>query len=259
MQLSGSSPAALINRALTYQAQGDEQLALCDLNAAIAAGARQTRVYFIRAAVRHKLNDVTGSREDFQKGLSLTPTDCTSWLARGMAHLNRSPELALADFQEAMRLEPGNRLAVQNALHVLSDRLQRDEESLELVGRLIATNPRDARALITRAVLQARQGDVKKAAEDATTAIALQSDPKMLLQAACAFAQCSTTAPRYRATALQLLARSIGAEPTLAVIAVKDPDLEPLGSSSDFHRILDAAEVIGNGGAASAEEATVEP
>jgi tetratricopeptide (TPR) repeat protein len=256
IEMCGVSPAALVNRALAREKSGAPQLALADLNAALAAGATQTRIYFIRARVRKELKDSAGAQADFQQGLALTPSDGASWLARGMAQLAKSPQLALADFQQARRLDPGNRAAAQNILHVLVDRLQREDEALKLLDALLAANPRDARALLTRAVVKARAGEAENAAADATAALAIDDNPTASLQAACAFAQASRTESQYRGKAFDLLARSLGAQPGLAIVAGTDPDLEPLRDGEAFEQILNAADVIRNSGKSAGAEAT---
>ncbi|HEX6961324.1 MAG TPA: protein kinase [Lacipirellula sp.] len=253
MKRRGISAAALINRALSYEALGNFDQALRDLNAALAAGARQTRIYFIRAGVRKQLNDLEGAKQDFEQGLALTPSDPISWLARGMARLGKSPELALADFRQALQLDPGNRMAAQNVLHVLTDRLHRNDEALVLLDQLIDANPRDAQALLTRAVLHARRSEADQAVADAMSALQIDASPLSSLHAACAFAQISRNSDAHRGKALQLLSEALGAQPTLAAMAVTDPDLEPLRGSEEFERILTAADVLRDGGATSKE------
>jgi tetratricopeptide (TPR) repeat protein len=255
LDLRGASPAALINRALAYHAMDANESALRDLNAALTVGARQTRIYFILAKVRLALNDKAGAEADFRRGLEQIPTDVISWLARGMAQLEGSPEQALADFKQALRLDPHNRTAAQNILHVLSDRLHREQEAMVFLEQMIAANPRDSRALLTRAVLRARQGNVADAVADAETALTIDSNPVAALQAACAFAQSSRHAPHYRDQAFKLLAQSLAAKPTLSAIALTDADLAPLRKSEQFNRIVSAADVIRTGGTAT-EEAT---
>lgn len=258
VQRAGQQPAALINRALASRELGDYTAAADDLDAAIDGGATQTRAYFIRAAVRRELGDLPGAEQDFQRGLELTPRDGASWIARGMAKLGQSPESALADFREAYARDPGNRLAAQNILHILSDRLHLEDEALEMLDELLAADPSDVRALATRAVLRARRGE-ERAAADAEAALQGEPSPKLTLQAACAYAQLSRIDPGYRAKSLHLTGRSLGSAPTLASIAASDPDLAPVRDSEEFARIIDAANVLGSAGAANLEGAATAP
>jgi serine/threonine protein kinase/tetratricopeptide (TPR) repeat protein len=266
IKLKGTSSTGLINRALAYHELRDkdhdlknEKSALDDLNAAEAAGATQTRLYFIRAAVRRCLNDPAGAQEDFKRGLNLTPSDSASWTARGIAQLGASPEQALADFRQARRLNPADRTAAQNILHVLCDRLNKDEEAINLLDELLATNPRDERALATRAVLHARQGDVEAAIADADASLSMNADPRATFQAACVYSQISRRNADYTSKALDLLARSLGAEPRLSERAATDPDLDPIRGAEAFQRVVAAAEVIKDGGKATEMTLTAEP
>jgi serine/threonine protein kinase/Flp pilus assembly protein TadD len=259
IELKGSSSIGLINRALAYHELGDDTSALDDLNSAEAAGAVPTRLYFIRAAVRRNRKDAAGGQDDFKRGLNLTPSDSASWTARGVAQLSVRPEQALADFRQARRLNPADRTAAQNILHVLCDRLHEEKEAIDLLDELLASNPRDERALATRAVLHARQGDVEAAIADAEASLSLNGDPRATFQAACVYSQISRTQATYQSKALELLARSLGANPQLAARAAGDPDLDPLRSAEAFRRILAAADVIKNGGKATEITLTAEP
>lgn len=247
----GQPVPALVNRALAHHANGNDQAALDDLNAALAAGAAQTRIYFIRSDVRARLGDAAGAAADRELGLTLAPRDSVSFLARGSARLSNDPEGALADFQEALALDPGSRTAKQNIVHVLGDRLQRPEEARAMLDSILETNPSDFRALASRAVLKARAGDRDGATTDAIAALQGDDDPSIVLQASCAFARSAATHPPDKVKSLHLAARAIGAKPELSSIAANDSDLESLHDTEEFERILQAANVILSGGAES--------
>lgn len=251
LRLGGQPVPALVNRALAHHANGNDQAALHDLNAALAAGATQTRIHFIRADVRARLGDAAGAAADRELGLSLAPRDSVSFLARGSARLSSDPEGALADFREALALDPSSRTAKQNIIHVLGDRLQRPEEARAMLDSILETKPNDFRALASRAVLKARAGDRDGAATDAIAAIQGDDDPSIVLQASCAFARSAATHPPDRVKALHLAARAIGAKPELSAIAAIDSDLESLHETEEFERVLQAANVILSGGVES--------
>jgi tetratricopeptide (TPR) repeat protein len=165
-----------------------------------------------------------------------------------MARLADEPQLALADFTQALLVDPGSRAAKQNMVHLLADRLNKPAEALTILDSLLAANPQDARALASRAVLKARQGDRSAAQRDALQALSIDDDPTIILQAACAFASSPRKHPPDETMAFRLLGKALGAKPALAETAAADPDLEGLRSSPNFDRILQAADIMRRGG-----------
>jgi serine/threonine protein kinase/tetratricopeptide (TPR) repeat protein len=248
--LGGPSVPALVNRAIARNGAKDFSGSLADINAAIAAGTKQVRIYFMRAEVNRELGNDVAAEEDMATGLSLVPQDALSFIARGVARLQTDANGALKDFRQALAVDPSSRAAKQNIVHLLGDRLGHEAEALAVLNSILDSDPRDARALASRAVLKARQGDRERAIKDAVAACHLDSDPTITLQAACAFALSAEKFPGDRVRALHLLARSIAAKPELATVADKDPDLKSLRSSEEFRRIQEAADVILKGGSA---------
>jgi tetratricopeptide (TPR) repeat protein len=249
MTLGGQRAAALVNRAIARKKAKNLKGALADIDAALAAGTKQTRVYFIRADINRELGDDAAANNYLATGLRLVPQDALSLLARGVARLKTDADGALEDFRQALTLDPSSRTAKQNIVHVLGDRLGHEQEALVVLDSILDSDPRDARALASRAVLKARQGEREAALKDAVAACDLIGDPTIVLQAACAFARSADKFPGDKTRALHLMGRSLAAKPELAGIAASDPDLRPLRSTEEFGRILDAANVILNGGA----------
>jgi serine/threonine protein kinase/tetratricopeptide (TPR) repeat protein len=249
MTLGGQRVPALVNRAIARNKAKDLNGSLADIDAVLAAGTKQTRVYFIRADINRKLGNDAAANKDLATGLRLVPQDALSFLARGVARLKTDADGALKDFRQALTLDPSSRTAKQNIVHVLGDRLGHEQEALAVLDSILDSDPRDARALAGRAVLKARRGEREAALADAVAACDLDGDPTIILQAACAFARSADEFPGDKTRALHLMGRSLAANPELARIAASDPDLKPLRSSEEFGRILDAANVILNGGA----------
>lgn len=254
LKLGGCPTAARINRALALYGANDLDGALADLDSVLELPGAPTRLYFIRAQVRQGLGDATGAMRDFQQGLRETPQDATSWLVRGMAALRSNPDRALADFRRAHELDPGSRQAMQNIVHALADKLGREKEALPFLDAILAADPRDVRALASRAVVRARLGDHTAAMADADIVLSLSEEPKLLLQAACVYAICAGDDDAISEKALKLLARAVGADSSLVEIAVADEDLESLRKNAAFERILDSARVLLNGGSGSTTE-----
>jgi tetratricopeptide (TPR) repeat protein len=244
MTLGGPRVPALINRAIARKGAKDFAGSLTDIDAAIAVGTKQTRVYFMRAEANRELGNDAAAEEDLETGLSLVPHDALSFVVRGVARLKSDANGALEDFRRALVIDPSSRAAKQNIIHLLGDRIGHEKEAIAVVDSVLQSDPRDARALASRAVLKARLGDREAALKDAVAACDLDGDPPITLQAACAFAHSAEKYPGDKIRALHLLARSIAAKPELAAMAEHDADLKPLRSSEEFSRILDAANVI---------------
>ncbi len=100
---------ALINRGLAHREQGQLVEAEGDLSDALARGATQTRLYFLRSQLRRRLGDAAGAAADGQQGLQLAPLDELSWIERGLARMKSDPVQALADFRQAVQLNPASR------------------------------------------------------------------------------------------------------------------------------------------------------
>jgi tetratricopeptide (TPR) repeat protein len=83
-----------------------ESLASCD--AALANGRPSAALHRLRGRVRVAQQDATGALEDFTRALGILPNDSVAVRCeRGRAYLlTGAPDLALADFETAVRLEP---------------------------------------------------------------------------------------------------------------------------------------------------------
>jgi serine/threonine protein kinase/tetratricopeptide (TPR) repeat protein len=115
-----------LDRALARDALGDHRGAIDDLNLALKHHLGATRVYFLRSRIREVIGDKKGARSDREEGLKQKPTDEKSWIARGYARMVAEPDEALADFDEALKLNPESIPALMNKAHILvQDRRKR--------------------------------------------------------------------------------------------------------------------------------------
>ncbi len=233
--------SVLVNRSLAFQGLGELERALQDLSLALERGASQTRIYFLRARIRQQMHDLAGAEADRQRGLQETPCDELSWVARGVARLPEDPSGALDDFRQALRLAPGSRTALQNTAHVLSERLGKNKEALEALDEILVMDPEDPATRASRGVLLARMGDREAAVRDAEQSLVSSDLPLIIYQAGCIYAQCSRVAPQDAERAIELIARALQHDARLVTIAVRDPDLSPLGEDAGFRKTLAAA------------------
>jgi serine/threonine protein kinase/Tfp pilus assembly protein PilF len=81
--------------------------ALEALDACLRHGPPDAELFRARAGVRTRLGQYPGAQADYTRALELAP-DAASYAGRGWTYLvAEAPQLALADFEEAVRLDPG--------------------------------------------------------------------------------------------------------------------------------------------------------
>src|SRR5262249_47944039 len=130
-------PEPYLNRALARQGLGQFKSAIEDLTTALEKPNAPTRIYFMRARVRARAGDRAGADQDRAEGLRATPADEKSWIARGLARLANDAQGALADFEEALVLNPRSRSALQNKAHVLAEKLNRHDEAVATLDQAV--------------------------------------------------------------------------------------------------------------------------
>ncbi len=238
LEMRANFPPCLLNRALAKAALGNHAAAIVDYTTALNHGAPYTRIYFLRARSHESLGDLESASKDRAKGLSLVPTDEESWIARGIARLSKDPKGALADFQEALNLNPTSLLALQNIVHVTADILQQYPDTLHSLNRILEIDPRNANALAGRAVLFARQGDRARAMADVQELLRVSKQPVHLFQAACAMSLTSSVESADLQKALTFLSKAVLLDPRLMVRSRTDKDLELLRKHPGYENLL---------------------
>jgi serine/threonine protein kinase/Flp pilus assembly protein TadD len=241
LRLRPNLAAASINRALAQQALGEFKQAEADATAAIDAGLDDPRAYFVRALIRDALRDESGSATDRDRGFQLPPLDDRGWMARGMACLAADPERARAEFTRGLQEFPNSPGLMKNLIHVCADRLQRPQQALPIIDRLIARLPSDSSALASRAVTYARLAEREKAHRDAEQVAKRLESPVTCLQLACVYALTAKSAPEDSKLAVKYFQMALARQPQLIARATNDPDLESLKSLPEFDSLAKAA------------------
>ena len=241
IQLAPDLSAAWLNRALVRRAAGDLSGAHDDLTHAIDLGNVSSRAYLIRAKTRQQLNDPLGAAQDIQIGLERTPNDELSWIARGTELISSDPQRALADFDQALQINPVSHTALQNSVYLLIEVLDQPDAALLRLDRMLEIDAQDDVALAARAVLQARLGHREAAVAGAEQLLKL-SAPRTTYQAACVFALTSRLNPDDGDRALAALATALSQEPDRQRMARIDPDLEPIRELAGYRVLMDALE-----------------
>ena len=167
---------------------------------------------------------------------------------RGMVRLAKDPEAALADLQMALEMNPRSRKALQNIAHLLSDRLGRPDDAIQVLDCMLELNPRDATALAGRGVLRARRGQRDAALQDGREALKSDRAAQTVYQVACIFAQTSKVSEDDAPEAVRLLRDALRRELRWVRLAPQDPDLDPVVQRPDFREAIAAAAILHQAG-----------
>ncbi|MBY0525465.1 MAG: protein kinase [Gemmataceae bacterium] len=245
LELRPGHVESLIHRALAQQGRGKHAEAQDDLTRALDLGTPSTRVYFMRSRVRQLLGDAEGARRDLEVGLKREPADEESWIARGIARVNSDPRGSLADFAQAVKVNPRSLAGLENQAHVLSEKLGRTADAIELLDRVLALYPDFTPARGGRGVLRARLGQRAAAQRDAQETLRRDTRPPILYHVAGIYALTAVDHPEDRREALRLLSGALQQGYGLDVID-SDPDLDPLRQDAEFRAMVKAARDLRN-------------
>jgi serine/threonine protein kinase/Tfp pilus assembly protein PilF len=232
---------AYADRAQTRATSGDHAGALDDLSRAIESGGQPTRLYFLRARIRQQAGDDQGALRDQEEGLRRRPTDELSWVARGLASLPQSPDGALADFNEALKLDPRCISALEAKASVLSEQLGRTEDAIRVLDDAVRHHPDYPPVRSGRGVLLARLGRRAPALADARASLRLEHQPEVTYQVAGIYALTSREHPADRAEAFRLLEIAFDQGFGLELVD-QDPELVPIRSLPKFREIIQSAQ-----------------
>ena len=183
---------------------------------------------------------------DREHGILATPEPeyVEGWLARGYARMNTDPQGALADFEEALRLNPRSSAALKNIAHVHAEVLGQPEKAIEVLRELQTRDPREPFAAAGIAVLDARLGNLPDAIKNIELALSLRRDVQTCYQAASAYAVLSRASPEHAGSAIGLLRECLHKDPGWFDTVIADRDYLPLQENPEFSRLLAAVSIL---------------
>lgn len=217
--------------------------AVADLTTARDKGLPDTRLYFFQAQLRRLMGDPDGAKADLETGLKLTPSDAVSWDARGYAQMETAPEKALADFDQALKLDPANQNALMNKASVLAEVLDRQDAARTVLERALSLYPEYVPALAGQAVVLARLKKREQALDLMEKALAGPRDGLTTYQAACVYALTSRVEPNDATTALYHLREALDLRFGMQHID-NDKDLAPIRSQPGFAKLSRLAALL---------------
>lgn len=230
-----------LNRALAFKGMNQPQHAIENLSKAISLGAPETRAYYIRYQLLARLNKPDEAKRDLETFLDLEPNDEISWLSRGMANIRiNKPERALADFESALRFSPTSTNALQNIATVESEYLNRTENAIAALTRIIELEPSNLVAIVTRGVLHARLLHRDSALADASLALKKSSQADIMFRAAGVFALTSKENQGDSRIAVDLLNKAAFKDPKLVLSRIStDSDLDSIRDMKEFKSLVE--------------------
>ncbi len=232
-------------RATILRGQGKYQQAVEDCTAVIDRAPSIT-AYVLRADCYNLLDKPALVNADRAAIDQLEAKTAEDFAARGWAMRKQNPSRALDELNRAIKLDPNYLLAWHNKVCVLSDNLDELDLALETSQKVVELAPSYAAGLSNHAVLLARAGQRDEAHKAVRKALAVNSDPRLVYQAACVYALTSAEQPQDRATALAYFRQALREGYRNFADIEKDKDMAAALKLDDFRGVLDAARKLVN-------------
>ncbi len=159
-----------------------------------------------------------------------------------MARMGKEPAAALEDFRSALKLNPRMLPALQNCVYLLCE-LNRDDEALKLLDRIIALNPDFAPAHSSKGVLLAIKGDRAAAIREAKESLWRDTTPRNVYQVAGIYATTSRQNPDDRLEAFRLLSTALRGGFGFDYLP-DDHELDAIRDLPEFRELLAAARAL---------------
>lgn len=242
-----TTATAHYHRAIARSGLGDWAGGVGDITRAMELGEPAFRCLLLRARMNDLVKDDAAARADRAAAAKLAPEDETDFVARGLDRLRNGGneaadwQVALADFEKAVELNPRYLNAWQNQAHVYADKLAQPDKAIAALDKALALAPEYAPARAGRAVVLARLGKRADAHAEAEKALALTADPTVRYQVACVYALTSKDDPTDAAVAVQHLRRALRDGYAALDDIETDADLADLRASAEYRQVIAAA------------------
>jgi tetratricopeptide (TPR) repeat protein len=156
--------------------QAGRREAVAQFNRSLVLNPRYTIVYFLRAYVKYKLNDPQGALANYDQAISLNPKLALAYNNRGNLKNEKlnDPKGALADYNQAISLNPKLALAYNSRGVLKNEKLNDPQGALVDYNQAISLNPKYANAYNSRGVVKNEKlNDPQGALADYNQAISL--------------------------------------------------------------------------------------
>jgi eukaryotic-like serine/threonine-protein kinase len=234
---------AWLNRAAARFHIGDHAAALKDLAEAERLGQSPARVHGLRRQIWQARGESGKAEAEYKLLLSTRPVTGDAWTVRAEARLATDPTGALADFDQALALEPEFLSALRGKASCLSEGLNRPADAVVVLDRVVRHPGATVEDRAALSVLLARLGRVDDARTRAKECLGPDTPPVPLYQAASALALTAKT-PEDRAEVVAILRRVLKGDAAWAKHMTTDPDLKAVHADPAFRALVAAGKVI---------------
>jgi tetratricopeptide (TPR) repeat protein len=167
--------SAYAERARAFGEKRDYENAFADVNRAIGLEPNAARFFSIRAALHNDRGDVASAVNDYSRAIALDPHSGFDFYFRAQLRLPNDAEAALADLNEAVKLNPGS-VSFRLRRGALLDDLKRFDSAIGDWDALIAISPKVGDYYYFRGLSKAGAGRIEEAKADFRTALEVYPD-----------------------------------------------------------------------------------
>lgn len=231
------------NRALCREQLGKLNEAVADATQVAESGKLLVRVNLFMARLHGKLSQKEARARALQAAYAATPESAIDFAELGISRIAREPQLALADLEQAHRLDGTQLHVLQNLAYLTMEALPDPIKARQYLDAWVALAPASAVAVASRGVYLARQTEFEAATKDALQAELLSPTPREKAQIASIYALVMDSKDQEfgrqcRDKALQMLASALQLDWKLALEVNGDADLQRLAGDARFRQLL---------------------
>jgi tetratricopeptide (TPR) repeat protein len=147
----------------------------------IKANPQDARYYVMRAVVWQEKDDLDLAMKDLDQAIALQPQDANIWMERGSTwDLKKEYEKAINDYNEAIRLDPKNPLAYENRGITWNNKKEYDK-AIKDMNEAIRLAPENGSPICNRGVVWRDKKEFAKAFADFEKAVRLEPKTDWIL------------------------------------------------------------------------------
>ncbi len=166
LKLKPDFAEAYNNRGVAKGKMGKYEEAIDDFTKAIEKKPDYAEAYNNRGNAKGKMGKYEEAIDDYDKALKLKPDYAEAYVSRGASRFfNNDLDGSLSDFNEALKITPDDLRAQSNKSHVLIH-LDRPEESLEIIEKILEKDKEYTLVYSNRAFAYCKLGNKDKADKD---------------------------------------------------------------------------------------------